>query len=134
MNFLIITISLMTLLGGNNLKVKDGWMRVGAKGMMTAGYFKIFNNENEPDTLYKATAKFCKKAELHETYKKGDMMGMRPTPIVVIPAKSTFEFKPGAHHVMLMNLKKNIKVGDTEFITLYFKHHEAIKVLLKAKE
>ena len=134
MNFLILTISLLTLLGGSNLKVKDGWMRPGAKGMMTAGYFKIVNKENQPDTLYKAEANFCKKAELHETYKKGDMMGMRPTPIVVINAKSTFEFKPGAHHVMLMNLKKNIKAGDQESITLFFKHHDAIKVILKAKE
>ncbi len=134
MNFLILTISFLTLMGGSNLKVKNGWMRPGAKGMMTAAYFKIVNNENQPDTLYKAGANFCKKAELHETYKKGDMMGMRATPFVVIPAKSTFEFKPGANHVMLMNLKKDIKVGDKEFITLYFKHHDIIKVSLKAKE
>jgi periplasmic copper chaperone A len=134
LNFLILTFSLLTLIGGGNLKVTDGWMRPGAKDMMTAGYFKIVNNENQPDTLYKATANFCKQAELHETYKNGDMMGMRATPLVVIQAKSTFEFKPGANHVMLMNLKKDIKVGSEEYITLYFKHHDAIKVLLKAKE
>jgi periplasmic copper chaperone A len=134
MKFIILTISFLTLLGGSNLKVKDGWMRPGAKGMMTAAYFKIVNDENQPDTLYKASVDFCKKAELHETYKKGDMMGMRPTPIVVIPAKSTFEFMPGANHVMLMNLNKDIIAGDKEYITLYFKHHEAIKVFLEAKE
>jgi len=134
MKLLILSISFLTLLGGSNLEVKDSWMRPGAKGMMTAAYFKIVNNENQPDTLYKASADFCKKAELHETYKKGDMMGMRPTPIVVIPANSTFEFKPGANHVMLMNLNKDINAGDEEYITLYFKHHEAIKVFLKAKK
>jgi len=59
---------------------------------------------------------------------------MRQTPLVVIPANSTFEFKPGANHVMLMNLEKDIKIGDSETITLFFKHHDSIEVPLKAKE
>lgn len=134
MNILIIIISFLTLIGGNNVEVKDGWMRPGAKGMMSAAYFKIVNNTNQPDTLYKAEAAFCGNAELHETYIKGDMKGMRPTPIVVIPANSTFEFKPGANHVMLMNLKKDIKIGDDETITLFFKQHDPIEVPIQAKE
>ncbi|MCK7523440.1 MAG: copper chaperone PCu(A)C [Ignavibacteriales bacterium] len=59
--------------------------------------------------------------EIHETYDAGnDMMGMREVKQIVIPAKTTFELKPGAHHVMLMKLKQDIKKGYVGDVTLIF--------------
>ena len=58
-------------------------------------------------------------------------MGMREVGQIVIPAKSTFELKPGAHHVMLMKLKQDIKKGFVGNVTLHFK--KAGKILIKAE-
>jgi len=90
----------------DKIKIVDPWMRVGAQGQATGLFFKIENNSDKADTLYKVEFEPAGKVEIHETYDAGnDMMGMREVKQIVIPAKTTFELKPGAHHVMLMKLK-----------------------------
>jgi copper(I)-binding protein len=47
---------------------------------------------------------------------------------LVIPAKSTVYFKPGSYHVMLIKLKKDMKGGNIEEVSLHFKQAGEIKV------
>ncbi len=116
----------------DKIKIVDPWMRVGAQGQATGLFFKIENNSDKADTLYKVDFELAGKVEIHETYDAGnDMMGMREVKQIVIPAKSTFELKPGAHHVMLMKLKQDIKKGYAGNFTLYFK--QAGKIMIKAE-
>jgi len=116
----------------DKIKIVDPWMRVGAQGQATGLFFKIENNSDKADTLYKVEFELAGKVEIHETYDAGDdMMGMREVGQIVIPAKSTFELKPGAHHVMLMKLKQDIKKGYIGDVTLHFK--KAGKILIKAE-
>ena len=116
----------------DKIKIVDPWMRVGAEGQATGLFFKIENNSNQADTLYKVDFEPAGKVEIHETYDAGDdMMGMREVKQIVIPAKSTFELKPGAHHVMLMKLKRDIIKGYEGNVTLYFK--QAGKIVIKAQ-
>ncbi len=117
---------------GDNIKIIDPWMGVGAEGQATGLFFKIENNSDKADTLYKVEFGPAGKVQIHETYDAGeDMMGMREVEQIVIPAKSTFELKPGAHHVMLMNLKRDIKKGYAGDVVLYFK--QAGKIIIKAE-
>lgn len=119
----------------DKLKIVDPWMRVGAQGQATGLFFKIENNSDKADTLYKVDFELAGKVEIHETYDAGnDMIGMREVGQIVIPAKSTFELKPGAHHIMLMKLKKDIKKGHKGEITLYFKKAGKINIKAEAKE
>jgi copper(I)-binding protein len=119
----------------DKIKIIDPWMRVGAQGQTTALFFKILNLSDKPDTLYQVDFNLAGKVEIHETYDAGnDMMGMREVGKIVIPAKSTFELKPGSYHVMLMMLKKDIKKGDTGEFTLHFKDAGDIKIKAEARE
>ena len=119
----------------DKIKIIDPWMRVGAQGQATGLFFKIENNSNKPDTLYKVEFELAGKVEIHETYDAGDdMMGMREVKQIVIPAKSTFELKPGAHHVMLMKLKRDIIKGYEGTVNLYFKQAGKIVIKAQAKE
>ena len=116
----------------DKIKIVDPWMRVGAQGQATGLFFKIENNSDKADTLYKVEFEPAGKVEIHETYDAGnDMMGMREVKFIVIPAKSTFELKPGAHHVMLMKLKRDIVKGYEGSVTLYFK--QAGKIVINAQ-
>lgn len=116
----------------DKIKIVDPWMRVGAQGQATGLFFKIENSSDKADTLYKVEFELAGKIEIHETYDAGnDMMGMREVGQIVIPAKSTFELKPGGHHVMLMKLKRDIIKGYEGNITLYFK--QAGKIVIKAQ-
>ncbi len=116
----------------DKIKIVDPWIRVGAEGQATGLFFRIQNISDKADTLYKVEFDLAGKVEIHETYDAGnDMKGMREVRQIVIPAKSTFELKPGAHHVMLMKLKQDINKGYVGDITLYFK--QAGKILIKAE-
>ena len=117
-----------------NIKIKDAWIRPASEKMASALYFTIENTGESADTLYKVNSDIAEKVEIHETYSEGEMMGMRKVDFIAIPGKSSFEFKPGAHHVMLMKLKKNINVGDEENFTLFFKEAGEIKIIAKAKK
>ncbi len=119
----------------DKIKIKDPWMRVGAQGQATGLFFKIENNSDKPDTLYKVEFKPAGLVQIHETYDAGnDMMGMREVGKIVIPAKSSVELKPGSYHVMLMKLKQDIKKGYVGDITLYFKNTGKIMIKAEAKE
>lgn len=117
------------------IKIVDPWMRIGAQGQSTGLFFKIENNSDKADTLYKVEFEPAGLVQIHETYDAGnDMMGMREIKEIVIPAKSTFELKPGSYHVMLMKLKQDIKKGFVGNVTLYFKKAGKIVIKAEAKE
>lgn len=122
-----IFLLLMIHMPQNGIEIKDAWIRPAAKGMNSALYFEIVNHNNTPDTLFDAKSNAAKVVEVHETYKKGDMMGMRRTPTVGIEPSSSFKFQPGGHHVMLINLTKNLKEGSSADVSLYFKDAGEIK-------
>ena len=132
---LLLAILLFFSNPSDKLKIKDQWMRVGAKGQSSALFFKIENNSDKADTLYKVEFAPAGKVQIHETYDAGnDMMGMREVGQIIIPSKSTFELKPGAHHVMLMKLKQDIKKGYAGDFTLYFRQAGKITIKAEAKE
>lgn len=132
-----ILIALLFLLSSPSEKIKivDPWMRVGAEGKATGLFFKIENKSEMADTLYKVEFNLAGKVEIHETYDAGnDMMGMREIGMIIVKAKSTFELKPGAHHIMLMKLKEDIKKGYEGEVTLFFKQAGEIKIKAQVKE
>jgi copper(I)-binding protein len=71
--------------------------------------------------------------QMHETFNKNGMMGMRRVKAIPIQAESTLEFKPGGYHVMVMNLKMDMKKGDSAQFTLHFKYAGNIKVTAPVK-
>ena len=133
--YILLALLLIFSNPSDKIKIKDPWMRVGAQGQATGLFFKIENNSDKADTLYKVEFEPAGKVEIHETYDAGnDMMGMREVKFIVIPTKSTFELKPGAHHVMLMKLKRDIVKGYEGTVTLYFKQAGKINIKAEAKD
>lgn len=118
----------------DKIKIKDAWMRPSSENMATALYFIIENNGSKADTLFQVDCNFAGKVEIHETYSQGDMMGMRKVDFIIIDGKSSFEFKPGGYHVMLMKLKKDINDGDEENFVLHLKQAGEIVITAKARK
>ncbi len=118
---------------GNILQVKNQWVRPGAKGMATALYFEVENPTDKPDTLYKITSDISSMIQLHETYTKDELMGMRKVGKFVIKPKTSLELKPGGYHIMVMKLKKDIKKGDEIEFKLHFRNVGSIIIRAKVK-
>jgi len=131
--YLIISL-FISLIYSSGIEVKDAWIRPGAQGMNTAIYFSINNTGDTSDTLYNAKCEVAKVVEVHETYKAGDMMGMRKTDFVLVKGNSSFSFKPGGHHVMLIDLKKKLRVGEKYHFTLYFKKAGEVRVTAEVRK
>jgi len=131
---LLLTILFFLFPQENNIKINDAWIRPSSENMATALYFTIENNGSVQDTLFKVESDIAGKVEIHETYSEGDMMGMRKVDFIIIEGKSSFDFKPGGYHVMLMKLKKDINDGDKENFVLHFKQAGEIKITAAAKK
>jgi len=118
----------------DKIKIKDAWMRPSSEKMTTALYFIIENKSEKADTLYQVDSDLAERVEIHETYSEGEMMGMRKVDFIVIEGNSSFELKPGSHHIMLMKLKKDINDGDKGEFVLHFKQAGEIKITATAKK
>ncbi len=111
------------------ITIKDAWIRPAAAKANSALFFEVVNNSSSPDTLLSAKGNLSEIVEIHETYKKeNDIMGMREVHNVPIPAKSIVKFKPGALHIMLIGLTKDVRLGEQYDLVLQFKNAGTIKV------
>jgi periplasmic copper chaperone A len=132
--FQLLLILFVLFPGENKIEIKDAWLRPSSENMATALYFTIENKGTTADTLFQVDSEISNKVELHETYTEGDMMGMRKVDFIVVTGKSSFEFKPGSYHIMVMKLKKDINEGDEEKFVLHFKQAGEIKITATAKK
>lgn len=111
------------------LQITDVWARKSmSPNNNSAAYMKINNPTEEQITIIGASASsVANNVELHKSF--ADEKGIsRMTSIdkIVIPAKSSIELKPGAIHIMLFDLKKNLSVGNKFDITIKIEGKAAI--------
>lgn len=104
------------------LRVEDAWARP-SPGMAgaAAAYLRVVNMGSVSDRLTGAEApEVAGTVELHETAMEGGMARMHAAHAFEVPAGNTLELKPGGKHIMLMNLKRELKPGDRFTLTLKF--------------
>jgi len=96
------------------LVIGQPWTRATPKSAPVAGgYLKITNNGTAPDRLIGRSADVAKRFEIHEMKMDGGVMKMRELKdVVAIPPGATVELKPGAYHIMMMNLSRPLAKGD----------------------
>ncbi|MCG6914783.1 copper chaperone PCu(A)C [bacterium BMS3Abin03] len=133
MKFLIAAL-LMLFVSGNGIVIKDQWVRPGAEKMSTALYFTIENEGDETDTLYSIDSDASNMIQMHETYSKDDLMGMREIGQIVINPGEKVTLEPGGMHIMVMKLKKDLKIKDKVAFNLHFRKAGDIKITAEVKE
>jgi len=120
------------------ITVEDAWIRFvpesGAGGINTAAFFVIKNNGDTAVRLTGADIKITEVVEIHETTMTGDIMSMRKVIDVEIPAGGEVAFKPGGYHLMLIDLKQAIAVGDEVTINLVFEDTKIVSVDAQVRE
>ena len=99
--------------------VNEPWVRATVASQKATGAFMQLSS---PATtrLVAAKSSVANVVEIHEMAMVGDMMKMRAIPGIDVPAGKSVDLKPGGYHVMLIDLKDQIKAGDTVPITLVF--------------
>lgn len=94
-----------------------------------AGVFMNIKNSGAADKLVaaKVDPALAGVVEVHETITQGATSKMQKVAGIDIPASGMAELKPGGYHVMLLNVKREIKVGEVIEVTLVFEKAGEIK-------
>lgn len=115
------------------LKIDHCWARPGHSGGNTAAYLIIDNDKLSQDKLISAECTAANSIELHDHINEGGVMKMRPVPHVEIKDKVT-EMKPGGLHIMLMNLKQDLKDGEKVSMKLTFEKAGSVNIDFQVKK
>jgi copper(I)-binding protein len=113
-----------------DLTVTGPWTRATPRGAKVAGgYMKITNAGNAPDRLLGGTGALVGRVEVHEMSITDGIMRMRPlmNGLEIKPGESV-ELSPGGYHLMLMDLKQQLREGDTLSATLRFEKAGTVEV------
>lgn len=114
-----------------NIEILNPYARIAHKDGSSAVYMEIKNNQGVADTLYEVYCDCSGITEIHETIKEGDIMKMQKIEYLVI--KDKLSLVPGGLHIMLINLKKDLKENDTIDLVLKFKKSGEKKIKVPVK-
>ncbi|PVE24529.1 copper resistance protein CopZ [Microvirga sp. KLBC 81] len=112
------------------LIIEQPWSRATPAGAKVGGgYLRITNNGKEPDRLIGGSFPNASRIEVHEMAMEGDIMRMKPVQGgLEIKPGATVELKPGAGHLMFMDLKQQLTEGQTVKGTLVFEKAGTVNV------
>jgi copper(I)-binding protein len=115
-----------------DLVITQAWSRATPNGAKIAGgYLTIENKGSAPDRLVGGSGDIAGKVEVHEMATKDGVMTMRPLDkgLTIEPGK-TVKLAPGGYHLMMFDLKGQLKQGDKVPVTLEFEKAGKVKLSL----
>ncbi len=102
------------------VEVQDPWIRYIPGDRPMAGYFLMENDGDTDRRLVGVTSTAFGAVHIHETVKRDGEMSMQPVDSITIPAGGRAALQPGGYHLMLMQRRSRIDVGDDVSMTLEF--------------
>ncbi len=115
------------------LTVKDPWVRATVSQQKATGAFMQITSAQDA-RLLEVKSPVAGVVEVHEMSMDKDVMKMRALPNGLdLPAGKAVELKPGGYHIMLMDLKQQVKEGDTVLVTLVVEGMDRKRTTLDVK-
>jgi copper(I)-binding protein len=93
-----------------------------------AVYGTLVNGGRQADALIAATSEVAGVVEIHETYGESGMMMMRPIERIGVAPGASVEMRPGGYHIMLLNLKRDLRPGQALTLTFVFERAGPVAV------
>ncbi|HMM57885.1 MAG TPA: copper chaperone PCu(A)C [Rudaea sp.] len=100
-------------LAASHLVVEQAWIRAAPPGVtMLAGYATLKNAGDAPVVINGASSVDFGDVSLHESFSENGVERMRPLGDLTIAPNASVVFAPGGKHFMLMDGKRELRVGD----------------------
>jgi hypothetical protein len=129
MRILAFALLLVATAADAQVEIDQAWARATAPGAPVAGgYMTIRNKGGAPDRLVGASSAAAARVELHVHIKEGEVMKMRQVSAYEVPAKGSFELKPGGAHLMFVQIARPFKEGDKIPVKLKFEKAGEVSV------
>ncbi|MEW6687467.1 MAG: copper chaperone PCu(A)C [Pseudomonadota bacterium] len=105
----------------SQIQIDKPWARATAPGAKVAGGYMIIRNQGAAaERLVGASSPAAARVEMHVHVNEGGVMKMREVPGYDVPAKGSFELKPGGAHLMFMDVRRPFKEGEKVPVKLRF--------------
>lgn len=118
----------------NGILINNVWARPALAGNNSAAYFVIENNLKESEKLLSVESTIAEISEIHLSSNVDGVMKMAKQEFVEIKSGSTLEFKPMSYHIMLINLNRDLNVGDQFNLTLNFEKSGSLDIQVEIRE
>lgn len=112
--------------------VRDPWVRAAVPQQKATGAFMQITSAQDA-RLLEARSPIAGTVEIHQMAMEKDVMKMRAVPGLALPAGKTVELKPGGYHVMLLELKGQVKEGETVPVTLVVEGKDGKRETIEVK-
>jgi hypothetical protein len=113
--------TMTTSISHAEVAVTGAWVRATVPNPQATGAFMQLMSKKDT-TLVSARSDIAGIVEVHEMQMENDVMRMRAVDGLKLPANHPVDLKSGGYHLMMMDLKKQLKVGTEAQITLVFKN------------
>ena len=103
------------------VEVRDAWIRATVPAAKSTGVFMELKSKRDAQ-LVEVRSSVAGVAEIHQMQMDGQMMKMHAVPSLELPAGQSVNLAAGGYHVMLMDLKRQLKEGETVPVTLVIRN------------
>ncbi|WP_198119186.1 copper chaperone PCu(A)C [Massilia rhizosphaerae] len=111
--------SLVSTAAFAQVTVSDPWIRATVPAQKTAGAFMQLRSA-KATRLVDVQTPVAGRAEVHQMAMDGQTMRMQKVDGIDLPAGQTVNLSSGGYHVMLFDLKQQLKEGEQVPLTLTF--------------
>lgn len=112
-----------------DIQILDPWVQAAPPNVkVLAAYLEIKNNGEKSQLLVNVSSPAFDQAGIHRSVMHGNMAHMEHLKELTIPPHASVTLKPGGLHFMLMDAKKQLRVGDSVPMTLTFKNGAKVAV------
>ena len=115
-----------------DVTVKESWVRGTTPAQkVTSAFMEI--TSSEAAALLSASSPVAGVVEIHTMKMEDGVMKMRAIPKLDLPAGKSVKLTPSGNHIMLMDLKQQMKKGDVVPITLKIEGKDKKVQMLEVK-
>ncbi len=116
-------------LAQTNLYIENAYIReLPPTAQTSAVYMQLKNEGSHLVRLISVSSDAANSSMLHRSVMKDGMMTMEHVMGLEIPAGETISFEPGGLHIMLSELKRSLRAGDSVDLSLTFSTGLVLKV------
>ncbi len=116
-----------------DIKVDDAWARPTLGQARNGAAYLTISTTGTADRLIAASAPVAGKTDLHSMTMNNNVMQMRPVDAIQVTPGTDVKLQPGGLHVMLLDLKSPLKLGEKFPLTLKFERGGEIQVQVEVR-
>ncbi len=117
-----------------DIKVDDAWARPTLGQARNGAAYLTITTTGAPDRLVAASAPVAGKTELHSMTMNNNVMQMRPVDAIQVTPGTDVKLQPGGLHIMLLDLKSPLKLGEKFPLTLKFERGGEVQVQVEVRQ